>query len=258
MSYLQKSKMMLTAVTILGFTASPSFAATFDAAADFSLVNNPNGVWQYGWSSSLGSAFNLLTKTDQVCSGTIDRWLISVQGNPYLNNPAVGHNNTGSTLNCGSGQHSADKLVLAPGPSGQYSIVRWIAPQAGTYSIDAVFAGLDFVGPTTTDVHVLYNGTSLFSNLINGFGNASAKSLATTLSVAANDIIDFAVGFGSNRNYGFDSTSLDATISSATPTQPESVPEATSTLSLFALGALGAGSLLKRKRQQQMLGSSLN
>ena len=39
----------------------------YDAAADFSPTNNPNGVWSYGWSSSLGSTFNL-----DVSSTTVD------------------------------------------------------------------------------------------------------------------------------------------------------------------------------------------
>ena len=32
---------------------------TYDVAADFSAINNPNGAWRYGWSSTLTSAFNL-------------------------------------------------------------------------------------------------------------------------------------------------------------------------------------------------------
>lgn len=30
-----------------------------DVAADFSPTSNPNGVWRYGWSTTLGSPFIL-------------------------------------------------------------------------------------------------------------------------------------------------------------------------------------------------------
>ena len=35
---------------------------------------------------------------------------------------------------------------------------------SGNYSISGNFSGHDFVGPTTTDVHVLVDGTSRFNN----------------------------------------------------------------------------------------------
>jgi hypothetical protein len=31
----------------------------FNAAADFSATKNPNGVWSYGWSPTLGGTFVL-------------------------------------------------------------------------------------------------------------------------------------------------------------------------------------------------------
>lgn len=35
----------------------------YDAAADFSPTSNPNGVWSYGWSATLGGAFQLYTQS---------------------------------------------------------------------------------------------------------------------------------------------------------------------------------------------------
>jgi hypothetical protein len=256
MSIFQTSKIMLMATAIVGFAASPSLALTFNAAADFSTTNNPNGVWRYGWSQTLGSVFNQLSQTDTVCDGKLNRWIGSFSSNPYWDNPAVGHNNTGSTLNCGTGQLPGDEVLLHPGANGQYSILRWVAPETGTYSLSTKFAGADFVGPTTTDVHVLRNGISIFNDLVNGFGAASAKSFINTLSLNTGDIIDFAVGFGSNQTFWFDTTSVAATISTSTPTPPASVPEPTSALSLLAFGVFGAGFLLRRK--QPASGSSLN
>ncbi|OKH37351.1 hypothetical protein NIES2119_13975 [[Phormidium ambiguum] IAM M-71] len=239
---------MLTTAVVLGFAASPSLAATFDAAADFSINNNPNSVWQYGWSSTLGSALNLLSNTKSDCGGQIDVWF---RPNSAFGAPIIANNKTGNTIQCGTGKFAPGELLLHPGASNEYSVVRWVAPEAGNYSIATKFAGADFVGPTTTDVHVLYNGVSLFNDLVNGFGDPSAKLWATTLSVAAGDIIDFAVGFGSG-GFWYDTTSLDVTISSTT--SPKSVPESTSTLGLLALSIFGASSLLKRKQQESSSG----
>ena len=45
---------------------------------------------------------------------------------------------------------------------GQYSLVRFVAPVAGTYKVSAQFEGIHY-GLSTTDVHVLHNATSLFN-----------------------------------------------------------------------------------------------
>lgn len=48
---------------------------TYDLAADFSGVENPNCVWSYGWSQSRGSTFNLATTPGQDSSnGTVIGW----------------------------------------------------------------------------------------------------------------------------------------------------------------------------------------
>ena len=57
------------------------------------------------------------------------------------------------------------QFALHPGPGGEYAVVRYVAPEAGEASIDAVFTGLDIFG-TTTDVHVLLNGNALFDGLV--------------------------------------------------------------------------------------------
>ena len=64
-------------------------------------------------------------------------------------------------------------LALHPGPKGEYSVVRWTAPEAGTVEISTRFTGL--AERATTDVHVLHNGRALFDGLVNvGAGGNSA------------------------------------------------------------------------------------
>jgi len=91
-------------------------------------------------------------------------------------------------------------------------VLRWTAPASGNYQVKAVFWGDDFAGPTTTDVHVLHNGVRIYSGEVSGFGPSSDQSFMSTISVAAGDTIDFAVGYGTDGNYGFDSTGVSAVI----------------------------------------------
>src|SRR5262249_19545731 len=103
-------------------------------------------------------------------------------------------------------------FLLHPGLNGEYCVLRWTAPADGSYQIDAEFQGSDLTG-ATTDVHVLRNGTALLDGSINGgLGPGSGPTYAGTLSLRAGDIIDFAVGYGSNRNYFHDSTGLSVNI----------------------------------------------
>src|SRR5262249_47506534 len=130
-----------------------SAGQTYDPSADFSATANPNGVWSYGSSASLGGALTLYPNHVHIPEG-LDVWSQNTSGDL---NPAVAHNGTGSPIVLGgSGNltYPAGQLGLHPGPTGQYSVVRWTAPAAGSVVISGSFYHLD---STTTDVHVLKN-----------------------------------------------------------------------------------------------------
>lgn len=244
MFFIKAPRIMLMAVAIgLGFISQPVLASTFNAGADFDPNNNPtqnpNDTWSYGWSSTLGSGFNLYTQQFNPGSPPVgtDIWSAGI---PWL---IAEHNGTGGVI---SDFHNRifqpDRLALHPGQNGQYSILRWTAPETGTYSLTSAFSLLDRNGGST-DVNVLHNNDPLFSDFINGFGSsASSTSFDTMLSVLAGDMIDFAVGFGGN-GFGNDTTGVDVTITSV------SVPEPSSVLGILALGTFAVGSLLKRQTQ---------
>jgi hypothetical protein len=184
-----------------------------DVAADFSRINNPNGVWSYGWALTLASPF-ILSSTPRVREG-LDSWW----GNRAPDgNPGVYHNATGSPIVLGTTtRFEPGQFALHPGPNGEYGLVRWTAPETGNISIASVFTGLDFAGPTTTDVHILHNDRSIFDNFVEGFGNDSAVRFDRNLAVIQGDTIDFAVGFGRNRTYYHDTTGLALTIALTGP-----------------------------------------
>jgi hypothetical protein len=199
---------LLTCLVVLSISALPSLATTYDVAADFSPTSNPAGAWSYGWSSELTSPFDLYTFTFN--DRDIDNWTIT-----DTSPPSVSHNGTSGeiTLLPETITWQPGQFALHPGAAGEYSHARWTAPADGTCGITAEFTGIDQTG-TTTDVHVLHNGVSLFSGSVVGFGDTELFS--TNISVDAGDAISFAVGYGTG-GYWDDTTALAATISHQTP-----------------------------------------
>jgi hypothetical protein len=211
--------------------AGPASAQVYDPAADFSPTSNPNSVWSYGWSASLGSTLTLYPSHVKMLN--LDFWQIPPSGD---NPPYVSHNGTTSTIVFAStATYPPGRLGLHPGPSGQYSVVRWTAPANQHVGVSGMFSPLD---STTTDVHILKNGLSLLVGEVNP-SSPVPFSLATD--VAPGDIIDFAVGRGTNGTNFFDSTGLSTTIA---------VPEP-GTLALFGLAvSVGAWRRYRRPRTE--------
>jgi hypothetical protein len=109
--------------------------------------------------------------------------------------------------------------------------VRYVAPVTGDVFIASMFGSQDVAG-TTTDVHLLLNGASVFDDFVEGIAGTSTVSFSRGFSLNSGDTLDFAVGFGRNRSFFNDSTALAATIQAGTPT-PEPA-----TLLLCSTGAL--------------------
>ena len=184
----------------------------YDAAAQFSARANPNGTWSYGWSETRDSGFKLDTHT--LTFDGLDAWASECCGasGGSTGLPSVFHNGTSTTITTASATILAGEIDFHPGPHGQNAVVRWTAPAKGNYSVKVTFSGLDFIGPTTTDVAVLHNGGQLYASNINGYGSSSDESFTATVSIAEGDTIDFTVGYGTNGTNTYDSTGLVAVI----------------------------------------------
>jgi hypothetical protein len=221
--------LLLPAVWLcLASVAGAAGAQTYDAAADFSITSNPNGVWSYGWSTSRGSNFNRLPTPEPAFDGVSDLWTGS--GVCCSVAPSVFHNGTNfvdTKASC-CAPWPVGGLGFHPGIDGENSIVRWTAPSTGVFKIKATFSGLDYGTPptrtgTTTDVAVLHNGVQLWSGNIVEFGSHYDQFFSGTVLVHAGDTIDFTLGWGMvatgndypSPNYNFDSTGQDAVITSA-------------------------------------------
>ncbi len=205
----------------LVFNSAHSIDIIYSAADEFSL-SNPNGVWSYGYSTSLGGTFISfpLTHSNYHASGIEAHYFPVSADQPS----AIRNTNAFVTTPFCCQPLNPGQLALHPGPNGQFSIVRWTAPESGDFNLSGDYIGMDTSG-TTTDVHVLFNGVTIFDDFINGFGDTATISLDTSLQVG--DLLDFAVGFGSNSNFFSDYTGLDVQVS-------QNVPEPRSTM-IFVL-----------------------
>ncbi len=200
-------------------------ATTFDLSADFSLQNNPNTVWQYGYSetSSLDPAQFRIDKAKGAL-GPIGFWHPTVSDPPgpgYY--PYVAYNSAKQTqLGSSNGWAArAGQVAMEASNSGQYSLIRFVAPAAGMYKITARFEGIHF-SLSSTDVHVLHNAKSLFAAEIEGYGGDPAfhkveganpsASYSGQVELKTNDTVTFACGYGKNKTNFNDTTGLFAEV----------------------------------------------
>jgi hypothetical protein len=210
-------------VMFLGLLARAQ--TTFDLSADFSLHDNPNKVWQYGYSATNSLAPDQF-RLDNYCDGggPIGFWHPDASSGPgpgYY--PYIANNTTKSSQAWPSPNGwvvRGGEVAMEASNSGQYSLVRFVAPVTGTYKISAQFAGVHVW--STTDVHVLHNGTSLFDADIDGYGGDPAfrkvqgasptAAYSGQIEMRANDTVTFAVGYGSNKTNSGDTTGLFARV----------------------------------------------
>ncbi|MBX3125137.1 MAG: hypothetical protein KF718_00390 [Polyangiaceae bacterium] len=131
-----------------------SAGMTFDMSADFPGVANPNGPWTYGWAPTLG--LPLLSYPTLVTTADGPNWHDPANNN--LGTPSVWKNTTDS-LPYGV---PPGFVALHPGQAGEYSVVRFTAPVAGSYAASIQFLSGDS-GETEGVVRV--DGVTVFSQV---------------------------------------------------------------------------------------------
>lgn len=199
----------VAALAVLTLATSTS-AQTYDATADFGIASNPNGVWSYGVTTSLGGALDLLS----VPSSTSEFLFWNHPTLNDLNTPLIAKNISGGSIaNIPNGF-----LTLHPGPTTQ-AVLRFTAPATASYSLSTQFLTGDH-GETTG--FVLHNGTTLFSDTT----TSDNPSFGTTLTLLAGDTLDIIVDKGTD-GYFFDNTPVTLVLqnlSAAAAPEPATLP----------------------------------
>jgi hypothetical protein len=217
--------MLRPTIIILSLPCLMQAQTVFDPTDGFSLTTNPNHEWQYGYSEtrSLDPGQFRLDKYGTT-AGLIGFWHPEMTDKPgpgYY--PYIAFNTTKQSQYGSSNGWSIrpGEITMEASNTGQYSLLRFIAPESGTYEISARFAGVHF-GLSTTDVHVLHNAVSLFDAFIEGYGGdgafhkiegaSPAADYSGRIELKARDTITFACGYGRNQTHFSDTTGLIARI----------------------------------------------
>lgn len=213
-------------------------AEIYNAADDFNF-SNPNGVWSYGFrATGAGPDFTELNLAGNYPfrSGyqADDTWFQgqyeSTTAPPHVFKNVsneVGKLKTVPVINPG-------ELVLHPGTgASSHIVVRWTAPEAGEVDVSTLFTRIDEEN-LQSQGFVTHNGAVLFEDTLSGLGDWSAFDPTTSLSVAANDVIDFVVG-PAGMNFSNDSTRLDATLTFTAVPEPSTLVAMCSSLLTVAL-----------------------
>ena len=201
--------------------AEPS---TFDPGVDFSPTENPHGVWQYGYSETASLAPDQF-RLDKHTSAYNDIAFWEPAGDAAGHYPYIAFNKRQQLQSYvpGSWAVRSGEIAMEGSNTGQYSLLRFLAPEAGTYRLSAQFAGLHTGGDmSTTDVHVLHGAESLFSAFIEGYGGDESfhkvqglhpnATYAGEVRLEKGASITFAVGYGRNKTHSCDTTGLIANI----------------------------------------------
>ena len=214
-----KKLALISTVAILGLIAiaQPNAAHASDVTADFSGTSNPNGVWSYGSSWTIGGSFVLDTiKTNSVDGIGLTGWLANPSVGGADGSPYVAYNGTaGPITNNHNTVYQPGQLAIVPGFTNDYAVVRYTAPSAGTFNIASTFSGLSTLGDDV-NVYILTNGVPMFSSSV--VGSPDPASFSGTRTLALGETVDFVVATAIPDGVNYETTTL---FSATVTTVPE-------------------------------------
>lgn len=191
----------------------------YDAVADFSATENPNGAWTYGY-----CGFDDCVVTPFTTYGNLDLEGMAFWMYDSLDSTSVkvGLNTTDEDI-VGPVVYPPYTLVLHPGADPPLAVIQWIAPDEGDCLISFEFTSLDLV---TSGVSVWHTDADAVSTALldeelltttecEGENVSSWELQDYEQHVSAGDTIDARVSWGCDGNVGSDSVGLTMKISCA-------------------------------------------
>ena len=135
-----------------------------DGAAEGNATNQKVAQWSYGYRTAVaGQAFVAFTPQEHINAFESEE----VEGFSIPANGLLVAANTGSAdvLLSGESQPAQPllpaQMLLHPGSDGRFPVVRWTAPEAGTYNIAARWRDLDASSGNGASAHVVENGNEI-------------------------------------------------------------------------------------------------
>ena len=203
----------------------------FDPVRSFQTSSNPNFPWSFGWLQAGTIQPDFLTDADPgngafypapaLNQGLLNRYQPSGSSHPAV----LANTSYDFSDELGAGgtwiRYSPRQLGWEPGPTGQYSVVRWTAEFAGRYALSMTATGAD-EQPTSTEVFLYRNNDRIFpalvvppdlpeANLVNSF-RGDGISVTRQLDLAAGDTIHWVLGWAGDFTYDNTAVVLSAAL----------------------------------------------
>lgn len=206
----------LATAMLLAVSASSAMAAIeWDSTNDFTNPStNPNGVWSYGYSSTYNGAVTFYdqatqfyTRTDEPSVGTS---FFGFAGNQSDLTPGFYKVTSGNAYGVAAGE-----AALHGGANGEFAVLRFTAPTAGLFEINADWKPGN---SGAADLYLLLNSVTLGYTPSTDLAGAFPTLI---LNLLAGDTISLVLGTSTDQ-YFSDSTPVNLHIESAVP-EPMSV-----------------------------------
>ncbi len=198
-------------------------AASWDLATDFANANYSGSPWTFGWEAATGLNGTLTRYDTLLTDGTgVKYWWYDFNHHSYDYTAGIGKNVGQAPVN----GISPGEVALHPGWDNSFGVARWTAPVSGTFDVGATFGTGDLGWES---YYISVNKSTVLQSL----SDSDGQVFTFRRQLNAGDTIDFIVGVPVGWGYGYDSTPLSATITTAVP-EPESYA-----LMLAGLGLLG-------------------
>lgn len=228
-----KTRILMMTLAIFACAVAAQAGLVYNAAADFSTTNNPNGAWTYASfpaDPGVVSFAPLQALAPLPGYSDIVGWC---NGGGAWADPAICKNTTDTTI-------SAYGIDFAPGMfslgGGDYvTDVRWTCQVAGTYDVDITLTGVQNNG-TTSMWLMQKNTTGAWWDYVQGgagFGSVNHQVDHLQIDFAVGDTWDIC-------SWGGQHTRVDATFTQ--------VPEP-GTLALLVCGLVGLSVFAWKKRK---------